>query len=116
MGCALARAAAPVARDASRPFDSIVSAACGSLRNAVVISRVFISSVMRDFESERAAIRTAVESLRLIPVMAETFGAKPFSPRLACLDVLAQVTYTLVSLVNAMGSRQRRELTDRRRV
>jgi hypothetical protein len=49
-------------------------------------ARVFISSVMRDFEAEREAARAAVESLRLQPVMAEDFGAQPYSPQTACLD------------------------------
>ncbi len=48
--------------------------------------RVFISSVIRDFEGERTAARKAVESLRLTPVMAEDFGAQPHSPQVACLE------------------------------
>lgn len=48
--------------------------------------RVFISSVMRGFEAERAAARAAVVSLRQEPVMAEDFGAKPYSPEVACLE------------------------------
>ena len=53
-------------------------------------ARVFISSVMRDFEAEREAARAAVESLRLQPVMAEDFGARslalPFYPQLEADD------------------------------
>lgn len=48
--------------------------------------RIFISSVMRDFGNERVAARSAVESLRQQPVMAEDFGAQPFSSQTACLD------------------------------
>lgn len=48
--------------------------------------RVFISSVIRGFEAERRAARAAVESLRLQPVMAEDFGAQPYSPQVACLE------------------------------
>jgi len=49
-------------------------------------NRVFISSVIKGFEQERAAARRAVESLRQSPVMAEDFGAKPHSARVACLE------------------------------
>jgi hypothetical protein len=48
--------------------------------------RVFISSVMRGFEAEREAARAAVASLHLQPVMAEDFGAQPYSPQIACLE------------------------------
>lgn len=49
-------------------------------------ARIFISSVMRDFAAERAAARDAVTSLRFQPVMAEEFGAQPYSPQIACLE------------------------------
>jgi hypothetical protein len=49
-------------------------------------ARVFVSSVMRGFEAEREAARSAVASLRLQPVMAEDFGAQPYSPQTGCLD------------------------------
>lgn len=48
--------------------------------------QVFISSVIQGFEAERAAARAAVTSLRLTPVMAEDFGAQPYSPQTGCLD------------------------------
>jgi hypothetical protein len=48
--------------------------------------RIFISSVMRDFTDVRAAAKEAVTSLRQIPVMAEDFGAQPFSSQVACLE------------------------------
>jgi hypothetical protein len=48
--------------------------------------KVFVSSVIRDFEQERAAAKAAVEALRLHPVMAEDFGAKPYSAQIACLE------------------------------
>lgn len=53
--------------------------------------KVFISSVISGFEAERQAVRTAVESLRLEPIMAERdFGAKPYSSQEACLDGVRQ--------------------------
>ena len=48
--------------------------------------RIFISSVMRDFATERAAAKEAVMSLRQQPVMAEDFGAQPFSSQTACME------------------------------
>lgn len=47
---------------------------------------VFISSVIRGFEAERAAAKDAVTRLHLRPVMAEDFGAQPLSPQAACLQ------------------------------
>lgn len=42
--------------------------------------RVFISSTMQELADERAAVRRAVENLRLIPVLFE-LGARPHPPR-----------------------------------
>jgi predicted ATPase len=42
--------------------------------------RVFVSSTLRELEAERRAVRGAVESLRLAPVMFE-LGARPHPPR-----------------------------------
>jgi hypothetical protein len=48
--------------------------------------KVFISSVIEGFEAERNKAKEAVVALNMEPVMAEAFGAKPHSPRKACLD------------------------------
>ena len=50
--------------------------------------RIFISSLISGFESQRAAARRAVTTLRHEPVMAEDFGAQPNSPQIACLQGL----------------------------
>ena len=42
--------------------------------------RVFVSSTLRELEEERRAVRTAIERLRLAPVMFE-LGARPHPPR-----------------------------------
>jgi predicted ATPase len=42
--------------------------------------RVFVSSTLRELETERRAVRTAIERLRLAPVMFE-LGARPHPPR-----------------------------------
>jgi len=50
------------------------------------MKKIFISSVMHEFKNERQAAKSAIKSLGLIPIMAEQFGAKPLSPRQACLE------------------------------
>jgi hypothetical protein len=42
--------------------------------------RVFVSSTLRELAEERAAVRAAIENLRLTPVMFE-LGARPHPPR-----------------------------------
>jgi predicted ATPase len=51
--------------------------------------RVFVSSTLRELEPERAAARSAIESLRLAPVMFE-LGARPHPPRSLYRSYLAQ--------------------------
>jgi len=51
--------------------------------------RVFVSSTLRELESERRAVREAVESLQLAPVMFE-LGARPHPPRSLYRSYLAQ--------------------------
>ena len=49
--------------------------------------RVFVSSVIGGYEDCREAARAAIQLLGDIPVMAEyDFGAKPMTPREACLE------------------------------
>src|SRR3546814_16531314 len=42
--------------------------------------RVFVSSTLRELADERRAVRTAIERLRLAPVLFE-LGARPHPPR-----------------------------------
>jgi predicted ATPase len=51
--------------------------------------RVFVSSTLRELAAERAAVRTAIERLRLAPVMFE-LGARPHPPRELYRSYLAQ--------------------------
>ncbi|WP_137844122.1 DUF4062 domain-containing protein [Microbacterium sp. 2FI] len=51
--------------------------------------RVFVSSTLRELAAERAAVRTAIERLRLAPVMFE-LGARPHPPRELYRAYLAQ--------------------------
>jgi hypothetical protein len=50
---------------------------------------VFISSIQRDYTQVRAAVRRAVESMGMRPLMAELAGASPASPQRALLDLVA---------------------------
>jgi hypothetical protein len=50
--------------------------------------RIFISSLITGFETQRAAARRAITTLRHEPVMAEDFGAQPNSPQIACMQGL----------------------------
>ena len=51
--------------------------------------RIFISSTMKELAGARAAARTAIERLRLIPVLFE-LGARPYPPRDLYLAYLRQ--------------------------
>ncbi|MEO7067289.1 MAG: DUF4062 domain-containing protein [Rhodanobacter sp.] len=63
--------------------------------------KIFISSVISGYETERAAAKKAIELLGHIPVMAENFQAGPLTPQAACLGALR--TSDLVVLL--VGSR-----------
>lgn len=54
------------------------------------VYKVFISSVMRDFADERAAVKNAVESLGSQALMAETAAASPDPSRQALLPLVEQ--------------------------
>jgi predicted ATPase len=51
--------------------------------------RIFVSSTMKELTNERAAARTAIEQLRLTPVLFE-LGARPYPPRDLYLAYLRQ--------------------------
>jgi Domain of unknown function (DUF4062) len=51
--------------------------------------RIFVSSTMKELADERAAARTAIERLRLTPVLFE-LGARPYPPRDLYLAYLRQ--------------------------
>jgi predicted ATPase len=51
--------------------------------------RIFVSSTMKELANERAAARTAIERLRLTPVLFE-LGARPYPPRDLYLAYLRQ--------------------------
>jgi predicted ATPase len=61
----------------------------GAIRTPDQRLRVFVSSTLAELAEERAAVRTAVERLHLIPVMFE-LGARPHPPRSLYRAYLAQ--------------------------
>jgi hypothetical protein len=54
------------------------------------VQQVFVSSIQRGYEDVRAAVRRAVESLDMRPLMAELAGARAESPHRALLDLVAR--------------------------
>jgi hypothetical protein len=62
------------------------------------VDRVFISSIQRDFEKVREAAKAAIESMDLVPIMAETTGASFEAPRRALLDKVAEADALLLLL------------------
>jgi hypothetical protein len=69
------------------------------------VLRIFISSVQRDYDDVRRVARAAVESLDLVPIIAETAGASPDSPRRALLDRVADADALLLLLGARYGER-----------
>lgn len=59
--------------------------------------RVFVSSIMREFQEFRQAARKGITLVHHEPVMAEDFGARPESPQDACLqEVASSAIYLLI--------------------
>jgi hypothetical protein len=56
----------------------------------IAVQQVFISSIQRGYEDVRVAVRGAVESLEMRPLMAELAGAHAESPQRALLDLVAR--------------------------
>jgi predicted ATPase len=64
--------------------------------------RVFVSSTLGELAAERAAVRRAIESLRLAPVMFE-MGARPHPPRALYRAYLEQSQVFLAIYANRYG-------------
>jgi hypothetical protein len=62
------------------------------------IVKVFISSVVRNFEVYRAAARRAVGLLQHQAIMCEDFGARPDSSEVACMTEVDQADVVVVIL------------------
>jgi hypothetical protein len=62
------------------------------------VSTVFISSVIKGFEEYRQAAKEAVELMDRKPVMSESFGARPYSSKTACIHEAEQSDVYLLIL------------------
>lgn len=69
--------------------DALMAARPAVIRTPDQRIRVFVSSTLKELEPERAAMRAAIEQLRLAPVMFE-LGARPHPPRDLYRSYLAQ--------------------------
>jgi hypothetical protein len=67
------------------------------------VDKVFVSSVMGDFEAERDAVRKAIESLGLRPLMAELSPASPDPSRHALLSLVEQADAVVLVLGERYG-------------
>lgn len=68
--------------------------------------KVFVSSLISGFEPFRLAVKTAIQTLRHEPVMAEDFGARPDSPQIACLQGVRDADVVVVVLGGRYGAVQ----------
>lgn len=66
-------------------------------------ARVFVSSVMRDYEKFRDAASRSIELEGMEPVLAERFPASATSPRSACLDGVASCDAIVLLLGGRYG-------------
>ena len=69
-------------------------------------SKVFISSVIRGMERERASARFAVESLEFVPLQAEDFPASPATPQAACLAGVREADVLVLLIGERYGGEQ----------
>jgi hypothetical protein len=67
------------------------------------MKKVFISSVIQNFNNERQAAESAIKSLGLIPIMSEQFDAQPLSPRQACLEGVRKSDFFVAILGKCFG-------------
>ncbi|WP_426234791.1 DUF4062 domain-containing protein [Pseudomonas sp. TWP3-2] len=65
--------------------------------------KVFVSSVVRNFEPYRAAAKKAVSLLGHTPVMCEDFGARPYSSQEACMTEVDQADVVVLILGSDFG-------------
>jgi hypothetical protein len=68
--------------------------------------KVFISSLIAEFEDIRAAAASAIRSLGHEPVTAENFDAGLVSPRVACLQGVREADLIVLILGEAYGAVQ----------
>lgn len=68
------------------------------LRTLDWVNKVFVSSVMNGFDAERLAVRQAIESVGMHPLMAETAAASPDPSKHALLPLVEQAGVVILVL------------------
>jgi hypothetical protein len=68
--------------------------------------RVFVSSVIRGMELDRAAAAEAAETLRCTLLRSEDFGARPESSQVACLSAVREADAVILLLGSRYGTAQ----------
>lgn len=68
--------------------------------------KIFVSSLITGMELERAAVVGAVRALGHNTVTAETFGARPDSPQVACLAAVRESDCVVLVLGGRYGAKQ----------
>lgn len=69
----------------------------------MVPAKVFVSSTMENLKSEREALRRLIDELGQVPILAENFGARIYSPKQACLDGVQQCDVFVLVLGERYG-------------
>jgi hypothetical protein len=67
------------------------------------LKRIFVSSVIKGFESFRGAAKGAVGLMGYVPLMSESFGARSYSAQQACLNEVEQSDVVLLILGRTFG-------------
>ena len=67
-------------------------------RSRLLLEAVFISSAIKGLERVRLTAREAVESVGMLPIMAERLGASPDSPQQALLREVGEADIYLLIL------------------
>lgn len=73
--------------------------------------KVFISSVIKDYEPYRAAVEHAIRTLDHTPIRAEDFGATPDSPQRVCLAGVRDSDVVVLVMGERYGWKQESDLS-----
>jgi hypothetical protein len=75
-----------------------------SLNDMTKAPRVFVSSVMRDFEAFRSAARQGIFDAGIKPILIEDFPSMDMSSRTVCLDLVRSCDVYLVVIGDRPGA------------
>ena len=67
------------------------------------MKKIFVSSVIKDFEAFRQAAQTGIELLGHAPVMAEKFSSRTYSSEVACISEVQNSDLVVLVLGNKYG-------------